>query len=162
MEKTAAPRLLVVLALITAYVIWRSMPVGLTNVTFRGIVISLPNADATQFSSQHNLAGQPADALKSLESLVSTKKATSIANPTVTTKSGQRAVSDSGEAAILEVEPMIAKDRRTAEVRVAIVEQEHRIVSSIQVEKGGTRFLGTVQNPTDATRTDYIFVRVSF
>src|SRR4051812_11386806 len=129
MDKSAIARLLIVLAALTAFVIWRSTPGKLSNVTVRGVVISLPNSDSVQFSSEHDLTAQPGAALAVLEGLVASKKATSIANPTVTTKSGQRAVSNSGDAAILEVQPLIAKDGKSAEVRVAIVEQDHRIVS---------------------------------
>jgi hypothetical protein len=138
------------------------MPGHVSNVTVRGIVISLPNSDAEQFSSEHDLTSQPGKSLAVLEGLIAANKAKSIANPAVTTRSGERAVSDSGDAAILEVQPLIAKDGKTAEVRLAIVEQGHRIVSSIEMENGGTRFLGTFQNPVEETRTDFVFVRVSF
>jgi hypothetical protein len=162
MDKGLIPRLLIFGAAFAGYLIWRSMPGDADNVTVRGIVISLPNADAVQFSSQHDLAAQPGAALAALESLVASKKAIALANPTITTKSGERAVSDSGDGAILEAQPIIEKGRKTAEVRLAVVEQGHRIVTSIQIENGGTRFLGTIQNPSDNTRTDYVFVRVSF
>ena len=162
MDKTAISRFLIAPAAVVAFLVWRSMPGQVANVTVRGTVISLPNYDAAQFSSEHDLAAQPAKSLTVLESLIAAKKAKSIANPSVTTKSGQRAVSDSGDAAILEVQPLIARDGKTAEVRLAIVEQGHRIVSSIEVENGGTSFVGTFQNPTEDTMTDYVFVRVSF
>jgi hypothetical protein len=155
------PRLLAAMAGTILLLMW-ACDSRLSNVTVRGIVISLPNADAMQFSSQYDLSGKPAEALKALESLVTEKKATSVANPTVTTKNGERAVSESGVAAILEVEPTVAEDGRTAEVKIAITEQGHQIVSTIQVQNAGVMFLGTVQNSSDNTRTDYIFVRVSF
>jgi hypothetical protein len=159
--QTLKPRLLAVMAG-TVILVMSACNARLPDVTVGGIVISLPNADATQFSSQYDLSGKPADALKALENLVTEKKATSIANPAVTTKSGERAVSESGDTAILEVQPTVAKDGNTADVKLAITEQGHRIVSSILVQNAGVKFLGTFQNPKDNTRTDYIFVRVSF
>ena len=46
-----------------------------TDVTVRAVVISLPNAEATQFSAQHDFTGKAGDALRALEELVAGDKA---------------------------------------------------------------------------------------
>ena len=67
------------------------------NVTIRATIVALKNVEATAFSAKQDLSGKPAEALDTLEKLVAQQKAHSVANVRVTTKSGQRALSDSGK-----------------------------------------------------------------
>ena len=136
-------------------------PRSANDVTIRGTIIALRNADATQFSAKQDLSGKPADALKALEALVAQRKATSVANPAVTSKSGQRAVSDSGKIT-LEVLSVVSPDGKTADINLALDDNGHKIVTSFQVSNGDVKFLGSVQSPTDKTMTAYVFVRVSY
>jgi hypothetical protein len=121
----------------------------------------MPNAEATQFSAKYDLSGKAAEALDALERLVAQKKATSVANPSVTTKSGQRAASDSGKIT-LEVEPLFSSDGKTVVINIVVNDNDHNITTAFQVSNGGAKFLGSVQSPTDKAMTDYIFVRVSY
>ncbi len=131
------------------------------NVTIRATIIALKNVEATAFSAKQDLSEKPAEALDTLEKLVAQQKAHSVANVAVTTKSGQRALSDSGKI-ILEVEPIVSSDGKIANIRLIVNDNGHQISTSFQVSNGGAQFLGSVQSPTDKTITDYIFVRVSF
>ena len=113
------------------------------------------------FSAKQDLSEKPAEALDTLKKLVAQQKAYSVANVAVTTKSGQRALSDSGKI-ILEVEPIVSSDGKISYIRLIVNDNGHQISTSFQVSNGGAQFLGSVQSPTDKTMTDYIFVRVSF
>lgn len=130
------------------------------DVTIRATMIALPNAEAAQFSAKQDLSGKPADALDALEKLVGQKKATALANLAVTTKSGQRAVSESGKRH-LEVEPVVSPDGKSVDITLVLSDHGHKIVTSFLVNAGGAKFLGSVQSPTDAAMTEYFFVRVS-
>jgi hypothetical protein len=131
------------------------------DVTIRATIIAVRNVEATQFSAKQDLSGKPADALNALEALVAQRKATSVALPAVTAKSGQRAVSDSGKIT-LEVQSVVSPDGTIADINLAFDDNGHKIVTSFQVSNGGVKFLGSVQSPTDKAMTDYIFVRVSY
>lgn len=131
------------------------------DITIRATIIAMPNAEATQFSAKYDLSGKAAEALDALERLVAQKKATSVANPSVTTKSGQRAASDSGKIT-LEVESILSVDGKTVVINTFVNDNGHNITTAFQVSNGGAKFLGSVQSPTDKAMTDYIFVRVSF
>jgi hypothetical protein len=131
------------------------------NVTIRATIVALKNVEATAFSAKQDLSGKPAEALDTLEKLVAQQKALSVANVSVTTTSGQRALSDSGKIT-LEVEPILSEDGKIYNINLVVNDNGHNISSNIQVSNGGTKFIGSVQSPTDKTMTDYIFVRVSF
>jgi len=124
-------------------------------------IIALPNLEASQFSANHNFSSKPANALADLEKLAVDKKAFSIANLAVTTRSGQRATSDAGQL-ILDVETQLSKDQKIAEVVVNIVNKGHRIATTIQTTKESVVFLGSIPSSADKTLTEYMFLRVSY
>ena len=131
------------------------------NVTIRATIISLPNAEATLFSTQQDLSGKPAEALTALEKLVAQKQATSVANLALTTKSGQQSNVVSGKVN-LAADPEISPDRKTVEINVLMNDDGHKITTAFQAGNGDAKFLGSVQKPTDTKMTDYVFVRVSY
>lgn len=128
------------------------------DITIRATIVAVPNAEAIQFSAKQDLNGKLAEALNALEKLVAQKKASSVANFAVTTKSGQRALSGAGKVT-LEVEAVTGD--KGASINLAI-DGSHQIQTSVQVSNGGVKFLGSVQSPTDKAMTDYIFALVSF
>ena len=129
------------------------------KVTIRATMISLPTAEATQFSATQDLTGKPAEALAILEALVAQRKAIALADPTVTTESGQAQRLESGNLK-LEVEPLSSPDRAIADINLKIQNSDQEIPLSVNVPNGGAKFLGSAQSPNDKTRTDHMFLRV--
>jgi hypothetical protein len=92
---------------------------------------------------------------------VEQKQAAVVGNLAVVTKSGQRAVSQSGNNS-LEVEPVAAPDGQTADITLVISDSGHKLTTSVRVSNGAVKFLGSVHCGTRPHTTAYIFVRVSF
>ncbi|MEO6750941.1 MAG: hypothetical protein ABIP85_04110 [Chthoniobacteraceae bacterium] len=132
-----------------------------TDVTIRATIIALPNDEATQFSVMQALRGKPSDALSELEKLVAQKKATSVANLALTTTSGERGVSESGQIT-LEVNPVASPNEKTMRIDLALNNNGNTIRTSVAAGNGDVKFLGSVLSPTDKTMTEFVFMRVSY
>ncbi len=132
-----------------------------SDVIVRATIVSLPNAATLRhFPASYDFQSNAAEALATLEKLVKENKATSVGNLAVTTKSGQRAVSESGKM-ILEVEPIVSPDQKAVDLNVVVTEDGHRVVTSVLIPEGEVKFLGSIQNPKNHSATDYIFIQVS-
>jgi len=64
------------------------------NITVSVSVVALPKDQAMAFIAKPELKEKPEEVLKELMGLVEKKSAESVGNPSVTTKSGQRALMD--------------------------------------------------------------------
>jgi hypothetical protein len=129
-------------------------------VTIQALVIALPHTEAIPFGNSVDIPGKPAEAFAALQKLVAEKKAIAIGNLSVTTASGQRAVTDSGKRS-LEVQIDISPGGKTAEVHLVVKDDSHRIITSIVMDLPSIRFVGIMESPVDPTWTEYVFARVS-
>ena len=89
------------------------------NITIQCNVISLPKEQALRFTNGYRLDSDAATGLRDLLKLVDGKRAESAANPAVTTKSGQKAVSEAGTTH-LEVEPVLSPTGDLIDVNIEV------------------------------------------
>ena len=131
------------------------------EVKVRASIISLPEATATQFTTQHDLTENADTGLKALEALVAERRATVVATPSITTKSGVAGRTKAGKV-VLYIEPVIAKGGESMDIRIILEGEGRKLDSTYQVGKSAVRFLGSTPNPKDKTKTDLIFVKISY
>ena len=125
-------------------------------------MIALSKAQALQFTSGHHLDSEAAAGLKDLQTLVEQKKAEVVANPAVTTRNGQRALSEAGTTR-LEAEPVQSPSGDEIEVNLQLnYGSRIKINTAYHVKNGDVKFLGAfdaVEPNQDSTYL--VFVRTS-
>lgn len=132
---------------------------SLYTVTVEGTVIALPKDQALRFIAQHHLESDAGQALLDLLAMVERKQAESIANPAVTTKSGQRGVSESGTTK-LEVEPVLSPSAQLVDTTLLFNCGATKVATSFTAKSGDLKFLGSFDSPDEATKATYlVFVR---
>ena len=132
-------------------------------VTIQCTAISLPKAQALRFTDEHRLDTNAAAGLRDLMMLVEERRAESVANPAVTTKSGQKATSET-ETTKLEVEPVIGPDGNLIDLNLQFTYFEKQISTSVTARKGEVKFLGafdSADGPKNVTYFVFVRVRVS-
>ena len=131
-----------------------------TNVTTEGIVVALPKSEALEFIAKQNLHTRAGDGLKELQKLVDQKKAESIANPAVISKSGQHALSDV-DGTSLEVEALVPAIGGTIDTSVVFKHNGKRLVTRFKAKDGDVKFLGAVDSTDKEKNVTYlVFVRI--
>ncbi|MEO6053898.1 MAG: M56 family metallopeptidase [Chthoniobacterales bacterium] len=135
---------------------------GTWNFTFQGFVISVPNDIAAQISIDYDLNQKAPEAFAALQQLVEQNKATATALPSLTTKSGMRAEAINTDSK-LDIQPTYGA---TGQVDVMVslttnITSAHpaQIQTELIVEKNGdVQSLGSFPDPTDATKTEFVFL----
>ena len=129
-------------------------------VTIQCTAIVLPKAQALRFIDEHRLDSDAAAGLKDLLMLVEERRAESVANPAVSTKSGQKATSET-ETTTLEAEPVIGPDGNLVDLNIQFTYLGKKISTSVTARKGGVKFLGAFDS-AEASKdgTYFVFVRV--
>ena len=130
-------------------------------VTIQCTVIALPKAQALRFTDEHRLDNNAAAGLKDLLLLVEERRAEIVANPAVTTKSGQKATSQT-ETTILEAEPVIGPDGSLVDLNIQVTYfEKNKISTSVTARKGEVKFLGAFDSAeAPKSGTYFVFVRV--
>ena len=129
-------------------------------VTIQCTAIALPKAQALRFIDEHRLDTNAAAGMKDLMMMVGERRAESVANPAVTTKSGQKATSE-GETTTLEVEPVIGPDGNLIDLNLQFNYLEKKISTSVTARRGEVKFLGAFDSAeTPKNVTYFVFVRV--
>ena len=136
---------------------WAAAPVF--NITIQCSVISLPKEQALRFTAEHRLDSDAATGLRDLLKLVDGKKAESAANPAVTTKSGQKAVSAAGTTH-LEVEPVLSPTGDLIDVNIEVDYLGKKVSTSVTYKNGEVKFLGAFDSAEASKNATYfVFVR---
>ena len=122
----------------------------------------MSKAQALQFTSGHRLEAEAEAGFKDLQSLVAEKKAEVASNSAVTTRSGQRAISESG-AVKLEVEPVQSPSGERIEVTFQLSFSDRTTISTTyEVKNGAVKFLGAFDAAeADKDVTYLVFTRTS-
>ena len=130
------------------------------NITVQCTVIGLPKEQALRFTNEHHLDSDAATGLKDLLKLVDDKRAESVANPAITTRSGQKAESEAG-ATKLEVEPVLSPTGDLIHINIEVAYLGKKVATSVAVKNGEAKFLGAFDS-TEASKnaTYFVFVRV--
>lgn len=131
-----------------------------SDITIQGIVVSLSKAQALQFTAGHHLDADAEAGFKDLQSLIEQKKAEVVANPAVTAKNGQRALSESGTTK-LEVEPVQSPSGDQIDVVLRLnYGSSVKLSTAFFVKNGGVKFLGAfdaVEANKDVTRLVFMY-----
>ena len=129
-------------------------------ITIQCTAIALPKAQALRFADEHRLDSDAAAGLKELLMLVEERRAESVANPAVTTKSGQKAESVTGTTT-LEVEPVLGPDGEMVDLNIEFTYLGKKISTSVTTKNGGVKFLGAFDSAEALKNVTYfVFVRV--
>lgn len=124
-------------------------------------VIALPTDLSVAFNSEHDLQKDGEASFKALLKLVADKSAAVIANPSVTTKSGQRASSSSSGMYDLELEPVVSPAGDVVESNIEFSLDKNKIVTSTTSKPGENRYLGSFNASAGSKAlTCYVFLRV--
>ncbi len=131
------------------------------TITIQNSVISLSKDKALRFLAQHHLESDAAQGFLDLVSMVEKGTAKSVANTSVTTKSGQRAI-NSSDTIKLEVEPVLSPSIELVDTTLMFTAGAIKIGTSFTAKSGAAKFLGSYDAPDAATEVTYlVFVRVS-
>ena len=134
---------------------------GTPNITIQVSLIAMPNDQAMQLISRYDLQGAAADEFREAVAMVEKKSAESAGNPSVSTRSGQRAVSQS-DATTLEVEPVKDPAGDNVYLNIDIVHAKKRLATSIITKSGDVKCIGALDFKSDGKMMAcLVFVRVS-
>jgi hypothetical protein len=128
------------------------------NITLTVTVIAMPKDKALAFITNSDLNNKPADALKELVAMVEKKEARSVANPSVTLKSGQRSIAEA-ESITLDAEAVASPAGDKLDVTVSFVYFKNKIITSLTVDNGGVKYLGSFDNAGDKNETCLAFIK---
>ena len=132
-----------------------------STITIQTTVVSLPKDQALRFLAQYHLDSDAAQGFQDLVSMVEKGTVKSVANTSVTTRSGQLAFNNSG-AIILEVEPVLSPSNELIDTTLKYTSGAIKIGTSFTTKTGALKFLGSYDAPDAATEVTYlVFVRAS-
>jgi hypothetical protein len=130
-------------------------PLGALMINTEAVVIALPKDRALKFTTEYNVNADPTGSLKALDQMVQNREADSVANPSVTSRNGQRGTSEAGTTK-LEVEPTLGPPGDMIEVNIAFDYKGKRLATAIDARSGEIRFLGTFDSTEDEKSLTYL------
>ncbi|MEO6053897.1 MAG: hypothetical protein ABIP97_07800 [Chthoniobacterales bacterium] len=131
------------------------------SITAQGLLFALPTDTATEFSSQHNMDEQPAEALGDIQRLVLQKKATIMDMPAVSNKSGLQAISQFADGKMT-ISTTLDALRNIVNLFALFEYAGGNLQKEFSVYPIDVKFMGSYIDPKTPSSTVFVFIRTTF